>query len=278
MKLRNKNSMSAFGLAALLSATALGCTAGDNDEGANDSVATEAGETQDSSDTGTGDSDGDGDGDGDADEEGVYLMASLVVEDFDSFQADYGAAVFPMIAQAGGEVMVATPQIDLLEGEYVQNWTVVVRFPSEDAANGWYDSAEYQAMIPVRQGVTDTEQSHLLFAPEFEGVDPAGLGGEFHYLIATLSVTDFEAFQNNYGAVVFPQLAEAGAEVLVGSPTVDPLEGSYDSNWTVVVQFPSESAANDWYDSEEYQSVIPERQASTDTDNSVLLFSAGFAG
>ena len=40
---------------------------------------------------------------------GEYLLASVQITDFDAFQADYGAAVVPMVIENGGEVLVATP-------------------------------------------------------------------------------------------------------------------------------------------------------------------------
>lgn len=207
---------------------------------------------------------------------GEYLLASLQVADFEAFQADYGAAVFPMLIENGGEVLVATPEVDLLEGEYPQNWTVVVRFPDAAAATGWYESDEYQALIPARHATTDVDASRLLFAPEFApgaGTEPAP---NAHYLLASLMVEDFDAFQTNYGAGVFPLIAAAGGEVLVGSPEVDLREGEYMQNWTVVVRFPDEAAAVDWYESDEYQALIPERHATTDLDASRLLFAPGF--
>jgi uncharacterized protein (DUF1330 family) len=97
----------------------------------------------------------------------VYLLASLQVADLEAYLNDYGFPVMPMLLGAGGEVLVATPQVAVLEGDYTSNWSVVVRFPSQAAADGWYTSPEYQAMIPVRQGLTDTDASTMVFAPQF---------------------------------------------------------------------------------------------------------------
>ena len=69
---------------------------------------------------------------------------------------------------ASGEILVATPEVDVLEGGYIHNWTVVVRFPSEEAARSWYDSPEYQAVIPNRHAESDTETAIMLLAPQFQ--------------------------------------------------------------------------------------------------------------
>lgn len=97
----------------------------------------------------------------------VYLLANLEVENLETYLNDYGFPVTPMLLAAGAEILVATPQVQTLEGDYASNWSVVVRFPNQAAAEGWYNSAEYQAMIPVRQELTDTDASTMVLAPQF---------------------------------------------------------------------------------------------------------------
>lgn len=96
------------------------------------------------------------------------------------------------------------------------------------------------------------------------------------YLIATLDVSDLSAYFANYGGPVFPMLAEAGAEVLVGTPTVKTLEGEYGATWTAIVRFPSMEAFHVWYNSAEYQSIAPARRALSNPETSVLLAAPGF--
>ncbi|MEM6387698.1 MAG: DUF1330 domain-containing protein [Pseudomonadota bacterium] len=97
----------------------------------------------------------------------VYLLANLGVENIEAYLNDYGFPVTPMLLAAGAEILVATPQVQTLEGEYSPNWSVVVRFPNQAAAEGWYMSDEYQAMIPVRHSLTDTDASTMVLAPQF---------------------------------------------------------------------------------------------------------------
>jgi uncharacterized protein (DUF1330 family) len=98
----------------------------------------------------------------------VYLIASLKVSDFNAYMKDYGQPVMPMLLNAGGKVLVGAPSVEVLEGKYGANWTVVVQFPSEAAAKSWYESAEYKKFIAVRQGLTDQSTSIMLLAPEFK--------------------------------------------------------------------------------------------------------------
>lgn len=97
----------------------------------------------------------------------VYLLANLHVSDLDVYLNEYGFPVTPMLLEAGAEILVAAPQVQALEGDYSPNWSVVVRFPDQASAEGWYSSEEYQAMIPVRHGLTDTDASTMVLAPQF---------------------------------------------------------------------------------------------------------------
>ena len=96
------------------------------------------------------------------------------------------------------------------------------------------------------------------------------------YLVATISVTDWDAYQNKYASVAIPAIVAAGGEVLVADAEVKVVEGAYAHNWTVVVKFPSEADAIGFYGSPAYEAVIPERHNATDVETSVLLLAAQF--
>lgn len=100
-------------------------------------------------------------------EQPAYLVASLQVSDLAAYFERYGGPVFPMLAAAGAEVLVGTPEVTALEGDYAATWTAIVRFPSMEALNAWYASAEYQAIAPERRTLSDPETSVLLAAPGF---------------------------------------------------------------------------------------------------------------
>ena len=100
----------------------------------------------------------------------AYLVAQLNITDLQTYMQDYGMPVFPQLIAAGGEVLVATPEAQVLEGSTDATWSVVVRFPDMDALNGWYSSEEYQAVAPRRRELTEGNQSFLIAAPQFEGL------------------------------------------------------------------------------------------------------------
>lgn len=97
----------------------------------------------------------------------TYLLANLYVENMDAYMNDYAIPLGPVLIEAGGEILVVTPEVTQLEGSYGSNLTVVVRFPSAEAANAFYASDDYAALRPARQENTDAALSTLVLAPEF---------------------------------------------------------------------------------------------------------------
>ncbi|MGF1492356.1 MAG: DUF1330 domain-containing protein [Microcoleaceae cyanobacterium] len=105
-----------------------------------------------------------------AQEQPAYLIATLELSDPDMFMRDYSKPVFPTITEAGGEVLIATPIVDVLEGSYKASWTAVLKFPSMEALKTWYSSDRYQALIPIRQSLSSPDSSILIAATGFAGL------------------------------------------------------------------------------------------------------------
>ena len=91
-----------------------------------------------------------------------YVIVNYEVTNADGFKA-YTASVVPTILAHGGEILVAGPGSEAVEGS-PKPISVVVKFPSRDAARTWYDSAEYQAIIHHR---LDNTEGSMVFADGF---------------------------------------------------------------------------------------------------------------
>jgi len=94
------------------------------------------------------------------------------------------------------------------------------------------------------------------------------------YFIALLRAPDIETYRREYGRKVLPQLAAAGAKLLVGSTTPTVLEGDWEPTWTVVIQFPDRAAAMRWYQSEEYAPLKKLRLEELTDGGTAVLFDA----
>jgi uncharacterized protein (DUF1330 family) len=93
-----------------------------------------------------------------------YAIFTLDVRD-QTRLFEYIEAATPSILEAGGNVIVAgTPQ-RLLEGKWHGSRTAILEFPTVEAAQRWYDSAEYQAVIGMRH---EAAESKAIIAAGFE--------------------------------------------------------------------------------------------------------------
>ena len=100
----------------------------------------------------------------------AYLIAMLQSSDFEKLVQDYGRPVSSTIVEAGGEVLAATPAATVMEGNYSPTWTAIVRFPSMNAIETWYQSECYQPFIPIRQSLSAPDHTILVPAPSFAGL------------------------------------------------------------------------------------------------------------
>jgi uncharacterized protein (DUF1330 family) len=79
-----------------------------------------------------------------------YVIFTEDVHDPDGLAA-YGQKAAPAMAGRDFKVLVLADQVEVLEGEWHGTRTVMLEFPSVEAAQEWYRSPEYQAAVPVRQ-------------------------------------------------------------------------------------------------------------------------------
>lgn len=97
----------------------------------------------------------------------VYMIGMIDVKDYQAYAEQYGIPVGEMFAEVGAEIIVATPHVDVLEGEWPGNWTVVVKVPSAEVAHALYHSEKY---APFRKARTEelANSTTLVIAPAFD--------------------------------------------------------------------------------------------------------------
>jgi uncharacterized protein (DUF1330 family) len=64
--------------------------------------------------------------------------------------AEYSKAAGPIVAQYGGKFTTRAPIVESLTKNAEFNRFVMIEFPNPDAPRTWYNSPEYQALIPLR--------------------------------------------------------------------------------------------------------------------------------
>ena len=104
----------------------------------------------------------------------VYLVVQLEIKNQKNYLQQYGLPMLAMFEDIGAKVLAVSPAPAVLEGEWAGNWTVVVRFPSMQAAEDWYQSPEYQPLKELRiKELTESGTAVLI-----DGFDPVELGIE----------------------------------------------------------------------------------------------------
>lgn len=79
----------------------------------------------------------------------TYVVNQVVVHDMATYQ-EYVAMALPAIAAHGGRMLASGGRVETLEGEPVPPRIAIIEFPSWDAAQAYYESADYQAAREVR--------------------------------------------------------------------------------------------------------------------------------
>jgi uncharacterized protein (DUF1330 family) len=89
-----------------------------------------------------------------------YLIANLDVTDATKFE-EYREKVRPLIEKFGGRYLVRGGELRRLEGNLPLHRLVVLEFPTLEAAQRFYDSAEYRPILKLR---LDSARSDLVLA------------------------------------------------------------------------------------------------------------------
>ena len=87
----------------------------------------------------------------------VYVIANLVVTDAESYRLDE-KGFFPLLKRHGGSFITYDDAPHNFEGSAPRPGRMIMfSFPSEAAARGWYDDADYQLLSDHRRKGTRLE-------------------------------------------------------------------------------------------------------------------------
>ena len=85
-----------------------------------------------------------------------YVIGHITIKDaakWDEYRSQVPATLAPWQA----ELVFRGEKLAVLGGEHKHTDTVFIRFPNAESANGWYNSAAYQALIPLRQEAAEVD-------------------------------------------------------------------------------------------------------------------------
>jgi uncharacterized protein (DUF1330 family) len=79
----------------------------------------------------------------------AYLVAAETVHDEELF-AEYRKQVVATVEAFGGRFIARGGKQTVLEGQWQNPRTVIIEFPTREAAEAWYKSPDYQKIIGLR--------------------------------------------------------------------------------------------------------------------------------
>ena len=79
----------------------------------------------------------------------VYVIAQARIENRELVD-QYVAEVMPTIESHQGRIVAFDEEPEVVEGPIEHPRTVILEFPSVAAFRAWYDSPEYQEILPLR--------------------------------------------------------------------------------------------------------------------------------
>ena len=99
----------------------------------------------------------------------AYLIATITVHDpveYDQYLAGFGPSFASYFAAYKGRLLVATDDVEVMEGKWPNLRTIVIEFATMEDAKRWYKSPEYQTLAQHRFRAAT---SNLVLAHGYEG-------------------------------------------------------------------------------------------------------------
>jgi uncharacterized protein (DUF1330 family) len=86
----------------------------------------------------------------------TYVIGHISIKDAEKWDR-YRSQVPATLAPWQAELVFRGEKLAVLGGEHRHSDTVVIRFPDAESANGWFNSAAYQALIPLRMAAAEVD-------------------------------------------------------------------------------------------------------------------------
>jgi len=79
----------------------------------------------------------------------AYMVADVEWHD-DAALAKYVEGHSELLANHGGEILVASEDVEIIEGNWKPRQLVIFKFPSKKDFHAWYSSTEYAPRLAIR--------------------------------------------------------------------------------------------------------------------------------
>ena len=86
----------------------------------------------------------------------AYIIGNITVKDEVKWE-EYKSKVPATIIPWGGELVFRGEKVKVLSGSQEHALNVIIKFPNDEALNNWFESDEYQLLIPIRELAADMD-------------------------------------------------------------------------------------------------------------------------
>jgi len=83
-----------------------------------------------------------------------FIIVHTTVKDPEKFKV-YAGSAGATLSAFGAEFVAKGKMVKTLIGEHNGHTAAVIKFPDQAAIDAWYNSADYQALIPNRDAAAD---------------------------------------------------------------------------------------------------------------------------
>jgi len=92
----------------------------------------------------------------------AYIMVQMNAKSMEELNQRYAQFAIPILHKYEGQMIAGSPAPIVKEGDWNGNWAAILRFPSIEAAEGWYNSAEYAPYKNIRINELQTEEARIV--------------------------------------------------------------------------------------------------------------------
>lgn len=94
----------------------------------------------------------------------MFVLVQFDIKDFPTYFEQYGSLMKAEVEKFGGAFLAATGDAVAQEGQSSGNFTALIRFPSQEAADEMYASASY-APLKAKRINELTNSGNVIFLP-----------------------------------------------------------------------------------------------------------------
>ncbi len=171
--------------------------------------------------------------------------------------AEYGKGSGALIGQSGGKPVARFTVTEQLYGDTPAAFISIAEFPSGEVARDFFNSAEYQALVPARDQALSSVNIYFS-QPGLSAENIGGSGKSILIIVAAPNPNEKEAL-GQYQQGAGPLFGKYGGKPVANISIAEQFHGDSPAAFVSIIEFPNDEAVKGVFGDEEYQKLIPLR-------------------